>query len=134
MVRSAVVLWVVLATAGCAKDGVALQELQRVRSGDVDVVLLAPEAGLKQGKSSFTLEFRGASDAALVDVGTIRLAASMPMPGMGPMFGDVVAQPPGTPGRYLVSSDLEMAGTWRITVEWTAPPGLGTAAFSRAVD
>jgi hypothetical protein len=134
MAWKAIVLGAVLATAGCAKDDAVLQELQRVRSGDVDVVLLAPEAGLKQGKSSFTLEFRRTSDAALVDVGTIRLAASMPMPGMGPMFGDVVAQPPGTPGRYLVTSDLEMAGTWRITVEWKAPPGSGTAVFSTGAE
>jgi YtkA-like len=116
--------------AGCSgRDETAqLKELQRAKAGPLDIVLLAPGDALKQGKGSFILEFRDAG-GTLVDVGSVTVGATMPMPGMAPMFGDCLVMPSALKGRYEVSSDLGMAGTWRLQVAWDGPAGKGSASL-----
>lgn len=120
-----------LAVSGCSKgnDAAPLQELQKVRSGGVDVVLLSQSGALAQGKNSFVLEFRSPGDGSLRDVGPVRANATMPMAGMAPMFGSADVGATETPGRYLVNSEFGMAGTWQIKVEWQG----GSATLSGAV-
>jgi hypothetical protein len=119
-----------LAVSGCGStpDAAPLKELQKVRSGDVDVVLLSETGTLAQGKNSFVLEF-GSADGRLRDVGAVRATATMPMAGMAPMFGTLDLRPSGTPGRYLVNGEFGMTGTWQIKVEWQG----GSATLSGAV-
>lgn len=127
---------IALAAAGCsqaADDAAPLKELQRTRSGDLDVVLLSDADGLTHGKDSFVLEFRAQAGGQLRDVGTVKANATMPMSGMPPMFGTLVLRPSDTPGRYLVDSDLSMAGTWQINVEWQGPAGTGSTTLRGAV-
>jgi hypothetical protein len=107
-------------------------ELQRVKSGGLDVVLLSAHETLHPGKDTFTIEFHGTPDGRLVDVGEVRGSATMPMPNM-PMFGSLDVQRTGTPGQYIVSSDFSMAGTWRLTIEWTGQTGGGSVNFSASV-
>ena len=109
-----------------------LKELQRVKAGTMDIVLLAPGDSLKQGKGSFVLEFRDAG-GNLVDVGNVMVGASMPMPGMAPMFGECLVTPSPTKGRYEVVSDLGMAGTWRLQIAWDGPAGKGSASMPGSV-
>ena len=120
----------VLLLIGCGGAGetAPLKELQRVHAGDLDVVLLSAGDSLKQGKGTFVVEFRDPG-GALVDVGTVTVGASMPMPGMAPMFGQSTVMPTSTRGRYAVSSDLNMTGTWRLDVAWNGPRGQGQAAM-----
>ena len=126
----AVLSLAVLLLIGCGGAGetAPLKELQRVHSGDLDIVLLSAGDSLKQGKGTFVIEFRDASGTP-VDVGTVTIGASMSMPGMAPMFGEstVVATP--TKGRYDVSSDLNMAGTWRLDVTWNGTRGQGQVSM-----
>ena len=117
----------VMFLAACGQEA-PLKELQRVKSGPVDVVLLSPADALKQGRDTFVLEFRDAG-GNLVDAGTVTVAASMPMTGMAPMFGDCMVAPTSTKGRYDVSSTLGMAGTWRVDIKWNGPAGQGTASL-----
>lgn len=133
--RWGIALLLGLAAWGCRQgnDVAALQELQKVRSGDVEVVLLSRTDALIQGKDSFVLEFRSPADGSLRDVGTVRVNATMPMAGMAPMFGASEASPTATPGRYMVASDFGMAGTWQIKVEWQGPAGTGSATLRGAV-
>src|SRR5215208_3180144 len=120
------VLCVLLLGAACGGGQTAqLKELQRVKTGQLDIVLLAPGDVIKRGKGSFVLEFRDAG-GNLVDVGNVTVGASMPMPGMSPMFGDNSVTPTATTGRYNVTSDLGMAGTWRFTISWDGPAGRGS--------
>jgi hypothetical protein len=128
--RSIVSGLVVLLLAACGgTNGTAqLKELQRVKAGSLNVMLLGPGEALKQGKGNFVLEFRDA-DGSLADVGTVMVGASMPMPGMAPMFGEVVVTPTSSKGRYDVSSDFGMAGTWRLQVTWDGPAGKGSASL-----
>ncbi len=126
--------FVAMAATACRNDPAALslKELQRIRSGPLDIVLLSPSGALTQGKGSFVLEFRRA-DGILVDAGTVKVNATMPMAGMAPMFGAVDIQRTDTPGRYDAVTDLGMAGGWQIGLEWEGPSGRGTARFQQTV-
>ena len=127
------ILVVLLLLTACGGDKAAeLKELQRVKSGALNVVLLSPGDAIKQGKGSFVLEFRDAG-GGLVDVGMVKVGATMPMAGMAPMFGDCSVMPTPTKGRYDVASDLAMAGTWRLQVSWDGPAGQGSASIPGSV-
>lgn len=122
-----------ISVAGCRQvEQTPLKELQRVHSGALDIVLLSDAETLQRGKDAFVVEFRGA-DGQLVDVGTVTVTATMTMAGMSPMFGDTAVKPTATKGRYEVSSDLSMAGTWRVNVEWNGPAGRGSASVPGTV-
>ena len=121
-----------LLTACGSNETAQLKELQRVKAGAMDIVLLAPGDSLKQGQGRFVLEFRDAG-GNLVDVGNVMVGASMPMPGMAPMFGESTVTPSATKGRYDVASDLAMAGTWRLQVAWDGPAGKGSASMPGSV-
>ena len=116
-----------LLTACGSNETAQLKELQRVKAGAMDIVLLAPGDSLKQGQGRFVLEFRDAG-GNLVDVGNVMVGASMPMPGMAPMFGESTVTPSATKGRYDVASDFGMAGTWRLQIAWDGPAGKGSAS------
>src|SRR5439155_6334748 len=131
VVMGGLTLLVIGALAGCSGRATTLTELQKVKSGMVDVVLLSPHEALQHGKDDFVLEFRSA-DGTLVDVGDVRANANMPMPGM-PMFGSINVRKTDTPGRYAANGEFSMAGTWRVTVEWVGPAGPGSVNFSGTV-
>jgi hypothetical protein len=119
-------------SCGGSKDGPNLTEVQRARSGMLEVVLLSPTGGLRHGKDDFVIEFRSAPGGALVDVGTVKGSATMSMAGT-PMLGSIDIKKTDVPGRYEATSDLSMAGTWRTTIEWTGPAGQGSVTFSGSV-
>ena len=133
---SMVGLVVAMAATGASCRGVddttGMTELQRLRSGSLDIVLLSRNDALHKDKDTFTIEFRSAPEGTLVDVGSVRLSANMPMPGMA-MFGKIDVQPARIPGRYTANSDFGMAGTWRMTIEWDGPAGRGTVNFAGSV-
>jgi hypothetical protein len=128
--------WVVVSAviaAGCRPTDTAnLTELQRVKPGTLDVVLLSPRDALRHGKDEFTIEFRAASDGHLVDVGEVRGGASMTMAGT-PMFGSLDVKRTNVAGRYAATGEFSMAGTWRLSIEWDGPAGRGSVTFSGAV-
>ena len=132
MAWKALIVCLALMTAACKGPATESAEnvLQTVRAGDLEVVLLAPQAVLKTGKDTFTIEFRRQGTTTLVDVGTVKVSATMPMAGMPPMMADAVATPAGVPGRYTVNSQFTMAGTWNLGVEWEGPAGKGSAKLS----
>ena len=111
-----------------------LKEFQRARSGNFDVVLLSDDGTLTHGKDALTVEFRTASGEDLVEVGTVKAGATMPMAGMAPMLGSVFLEPTDTPGRYTADTNLSMAGDWQLKLEWEGPAGRGTATFNAVAD
>ena len=115
--------------AGSSAAGGAV--IQTVRSGDIAIVLLSPAGTLRSGRNTFTIEFRSPS-GDLVDVGTVRLAANMPMPGMV-MPGNVQVNPAGVAGRYTATAEFGMAGGWQMSIEWNGPAGQGSANFEGSV-
>ena len=107
-------------------------ELQRVRANGVDVVLLSSDGTLSHGKDTLIVEFRRRDE--LVDVGTVKAAATMPMAGLPDMLGSVFLEPGDAPGRYTADTDLGMSGGWRLKLEWDGPAGKGSASFQATVD
>ena len=129
----AVILTIALASA-CSAAGSSndpLKEVHRVTSGDLTIVVLAPNPDVKQ-KDTLTVEFRDGS-GQLKDVGTVKATASMVMAGMGPMLGTVDVKKGDTPGRYVVTTDLSMTGGWTIGLEWDGPASKGTVKFQQPV-
>ena len=98
-----------------------------VKSGDLDIVLLSPSGVLRGGRNSFTIEFRSLK-GQLVDVGMVRAAANMTMPGMA-MSGNLQLQPGDVPGRYTATAEFGMPGAWEMRVEWDGPAGRGSTTF-----
>ena len=128
--------WILLAAVvvvcwGCGRE-TSLTEVQRVRSGDVDVVLLSRDGSLHQ-KGTFTIEFHAGSSGNLVNMGTVRAGASMRMPDMAPMLGSIEVRPTEMPGRYTATESLDMAGGWRFALDWDGPSGRGTVNFAGTV-
>lgn len=120
------------AACGRANDAAKLNELQRVKSGTLDIVLLSPRDGLRHGKDTFVIEFRSTSGGDLIDVGNVKGSANMPMPGM-PMLGTLDVTRTDVAGRYEANGDFSMAGTWRMTVQWEGPAGQGSVTFPGTV-
>jgi Cu(I)/Ag(I) efflux system membrane protein CusA/SilA len=111
---------------------VAGRVLQTARTGDLVITLSNPDGELRAGGNRFRIEFRSPETNALVDVGTVHLAAAMTMPGMA-MTGTVSVMPAGQPGVYEASGDFGMSGSWQMTLEWNGPAGRGSAAFDGRV-
>ena len=123
------ILLAVAAAMNCGRAN--LTELQKVKSGVLEVVLLSPRDGLRHGSDSFVIEFRSAS-GELTDVGTVRASASMSMSGT-PMMGTINVARTEVAGRYAATSELSMAGTWRMTMQWDGPAGAGSVTFPGSV-
>jgi Cu(I)/Ag(I) efflux system membrane protein CusA/SilA len=102
--------------------------LETVRSGDLVVTLSNPEGQLRIGSNRFRIDFRSAATREPVEVGTVKLGASMTMPGMA-MNSPITIAPTGAPGVYEATGDFGMSGSWRMTIEWNGPAGRGSAAF-----
>src|SRR4029434_1464315 len=108
-----------------------LTTVQEVRAGDLRIVLLSPTGPLKQGRNSYTIEFRS-SDGTLVDVGTVKASANMTMPGMAMTGGTRIQRTP-VAGRYEATAEFAMAGAWQMAFEWDGPAGHGSVNFEGAV-
>ncbi len=104
--------------------------IKRVRAGALEIVLASSTGTLRQGRNRFTVEFHGA-DGALLDVGTVRASANMPMPGMAMSSGLQLTRT--GPGRYEATAEFGMAGAWQMAVEWDGPAGRGSVNFEGAV-
>jgi Cu(I)/Ag(I) efflux system membrane protein CusA/SilA len=110
----------------------AARVVQVVRADQIDLVVLSPTGTLRQGRNSFTIEFRRAGADALVDVGVVRASANMPMPGMV-MPSGLQVTPTDVRGRYAATAEFGMAGAWQMAVEWNGPAGRGSVSFEGGV-
>ena len=131
--RVTVPLLLALTFAQCGRTddhGTPLVAVQRIQSGDLTIVLLAPTDALKPTRNYCTLEFR--RDGTLVDVGSVAVRTTMTMEGQ-PMDGFVTEVKQAGTGRYEVQMVLAMTGDWKIPVTWNGPLGQGSAEFSASV-
>lgn len=125
-------VWRAAAPREPASANAAGTVIRSVRADDLDIVLLSPTGTLHQGQSAFTIEFRRAGTSDLVDAGTVRAGATMLMPGMV-MSGGLLVAPTSVRGRYAVTGDFGMAGTWQMSVAWDGPAGTGSVDFEGGV-
>jgi YtkA-like len=104
---------------GCkGSDGADFKLIQSQTAGDYTVSVLSPTGTMKNGASTYAVEFRKTSDHQLVDVGKVDVSPVMEMAGMPPMMGTAEVSPAGTPGRYIVKGSLTMAGLWKTNVKF----------------
>jgi YtkA-like len=130
MVRNGLFMTIAAAAilaAACGGRSETLKEVQRVRSSDLNIVLLSEDGTLNRGKDAFVIEFQR-PDGSLVDVGNVTTSANMPMPGMT-MAGSVRVDRSDVPGRYTATGDFGMAGGWQMKVAWNGPAGQGDVSF-----
>jgi Cu(I)/Ag(I) efflux system membrane protein CusA/SilA len=132
-VTGALMLWRLSTktSTGDRSAGAQSEVVQTVRSGQIEIVLLSPTGTLHSGRNTFAIEFRSPT-GQLLDVGTVRAAANMPMPGMV-MPGNLQVGSAGVPGRYTATAEFGMAGAWQMTIEWSGPAGRGSVSFEGAV-
>jgi Cu(I)/Ag(I) efflux system membrane protein CusA/SilA len=102
--------------------------IETVRSGDLVITLSNPAGELRQGGNRVAIEFRSAATHELVDVGAVKLAGSMTMPGMV-MTSPIMITPTSRAGAYEATADFGMAGSWQMALEWDGSAGRGSAAF-----
>src|SRR6188508_3303402 len=95
---------------GCAGQNASLKPIQQQRAGDYQVTLLNDTGVVKQRANKLTLEIRQAATNELVKVNNLQVQASMLMPGMGPMFGEVSSVRELAPGRYDFDANFSMMG------------------------
>ena len=132
MIRRLLIMLVAVtlaSTVACSREPAnSMKEIERAKAADLDVVLMGPSDALTQGKGFAILEFRDAT-GSLVDVGSVKVNATMPMAGMAPMIGGSEVKATPAPGRYEIATDFSMAGTWQLAVEWDGPRGRGATRF-----
>ena len=131
IIAAAVIGWRTYQPRSSVESTAGLTTVQEVRAGDLRIVLLSPTGPLKQGRNSYTIEFRS-SDGALVDVGTVKASANMTMPGMVMTGGTQIQRTP-VAGRYEATGEFAMAGAWQMALEWDGPAGRGSVNFEGAV-
>jgi hypothetical protein len=125
-------VWTMAGPTSDQGQGSGAGVIQTVRAADLDVVLLSPTGTLRQGRNAFTIEFRRTGTDVLVDVGSVRASANMPMPGMV-MSGGLQVAPSDVPGRYSATAEFGMAGAWQMAIEWDGPAGKGSVNFEGGV-
>jgi hypothetical protein len=122
-----------LTASACGRGApAALTQIQSVKNGPLEIVLLSDHEAIRHGKDSFVIEFRSSTNGNLTDVGSARASASMPMSG-APMFGSIEVKRTDVPGRYAATGDFSMAGTWRMKVEWDGSDAPGSVSFPGTV-
>ena len=104
------------------------QVIQQLKSGDLVVTVSSETGSFHQGRNIFTIEFRSAGSNQLVDVGEVRLASAMQMPGMAMSGGTEVKRL--SVGTYQGTGEFGMSGAWRFSLEWNGPAGTGSLSFN----
>jgi Cu(I)/Ag(I) efflux system membrane protein CusA/SilA len=103
-----------------------------IPAGELDIVVLASSGALHLGRNAFTIEFRQRGTERLVPVRDVHATAAMPMPGMV-MSAGLTLDPTDVPGRYRGTAQFDMAGAWRMSLDWSGPTGRGSANFEGVV-
>lgn len=103
---------------GCksGSDPADLKPIQQQTAGDYTVSVLSPTGTMKNGSSTYVLEFK--KNNQLVDAGKVEVSPVMEMSGMAPMIGGAEVTPTATPGRYEVKGSLSMSGLWKFNVKF----------------
>jgi len=93
------------------------------------VNLYRAEGPLGLSENDVLIEFRDAASDAPADVGAVKFALDMNMPGMAMHSGGTVS-PGGGPGLYRLKVKPEMAGDWSAQLQYDGPRGTGQISFT----
>jgi len=110
-----------ISSSGAFQSGTA-SSLDSIQIGNFIAQL---KGEFKTPSSELKIEFKDAQ-GQLVDMGQVRLALDMPMPGMT-MHEDAAVS--GSGGRYTARVKLQMAGTWNAKLSFSGPHGDAEKTF-----
>jgi Cu(I)/Ag(I) efflux system membrane protein CusA/SilA len=97
--------------------------------GGLTVGLYHNEGGLRLAENEVLIEFRDAASGAPVDVGRLKFALHMNMPGMVMTSGATIS-PAGGIGRYRAKIKPDMAGDWTAQLKYDGPHGSGEISLT----
>jgi uncharacterized protein YfaS (alpha-2-macroglobulin family) len=84
---------------------------------------------LRVAENEVLIEFHDAASGAPVDVGRLRFALHMNMPGMVMNSGATIS-PAGGIGRYRAKIKPDMAGDWTAQIKYDGPHGSGEISLT----
>ena len=93
------------------------------------VAFYRSEGGLSRGDNEVVIEFRDAATGQPADVGVLKFALDMNMPGMVMHSGSTIL-PAGGIGRYRAKIRPDMAGDWTAQLHYEGPRGAGDINFT----
>ena len=111
----------------------AAKEITSQRAGDLAISLQNESGELAKGQNRFVVAFHSAGNNQPVDAGNVTIGASMAMPGMAPMVGEMELKPSGTPGVYAATGNFKMSGSYVFEMRWDGPAGKGSTSFTTSV-
>jgi YtkA-like len=97
------------------------------------VSFILPKGELRMVENTLVIEFREESSGRLVDVGTVKFALDMNMPGMVMHSGSAIT-PGDAPGRYTAKVTPDMGGEWVAQLHYEGPRGSGAVNFRVQVE
>jgi hypothetical protein len=98
-------------------------------TGQLTVNFYSPGGGLSLEENPVVLEFLDAASGTALDVGNVKFALDMNMPGMV-MHSSASISPAGGTGRYLARINPDMAGDWTAKLSYDGPRGPGDISFT----
>jgi Cu(I)/Ag(I) efflux system membrane protein CusA/SilA len=116
------------ASSETAPAGLGGPSMTKTANG-LKVNLYGADGGRRSAENEMLIEFLDAGSGVPVDVGTVRFALDMNMPGMVMHTGGAVVVG-SAPGRYSASIKPEMAGDWTAQVYYEGPRGKGEVDFT----
>lgn len=100
------------------------------KAGALTVTLSNPKGHFSEGANDFVAEFKDGSGKP-VDVGAITINFDMPAMGsMAHMQSGAKLTTTETPGVYRGAVNLDMNGSWEVSVAYKGAAGEGKAGFS----
>jgi len=88
-----------------------------------------PGGGLRLTGNDVIIEFQDTASGVPVDVGTVKFALDMNMPGMVMHSGGTITSAGGV-GRYQAKIKPDMAGDWTAKLDYEGPRGQGSVSFT----
>ena len=118
--------------SACERSGSSSGEkiVKSTRSGDTTIALSSASGEIKSGENDLTLSFTDASGNP-VDVPAASLKFYMPAMGSMAEMNDVATlTTTGTPGKFKVRVNIEVAGSWEAMISFQGSRGTEQATMS----
>lgn len=122
--------FVILAACGRTSSSGAEKTIKSTKTGDTTIALSSASGEIKSGENDLTLSFTDASGKP-VDVPAASLKFYMPAMGaMAEMNEVATLTTTGTPGKFGVRVNIEVAGSWEAMISFQGSRGMEQATMS----
>lgn len=95
-------------------SGQPVASLNSASQGNTRIQLISPQGKAAIGDNQLVLEVQDSKTGKPLSVESLEVSVSMLMKNATPMPTDAQVKPDTQPGRFLVNTDLSIAGTWQV--------------------